>query len=211
MFWSYLHPSRPTVKEQMMSHSLCELRLIMPTHLAAASDHNKRSQLALFILAGFNPTDWACLPVQRCEGLFISGAEGGLFVYTYHNYFNTHCFFYLAQERWCISYCSSPAGPGGRRPICSPASSYLKGVSMRAQQVPRDRFHHLDGEVLMNILIISLNARPCWASRHVLFLEINMEKFGCGETYKLRTTVLVLEKKRKNGHQVVWKRSLFLV
>lgn len=43
-----------------------------------------------------------------------------------------------------------------------------------------DRFHHLDRSVLMNILIISLNARACWVSSRPPFPEINMGKFGRG-------------------------------
>ncbi len=43
-----------------------------------------------------------------------------------------------------------------------------------------DRLHHLDGSVLMNILIISLNARACWVLSRPPFPEINMEKRGRG-------------------------------
>lgn len=38
----------------------------------------------------------------------------------------------------------------------------------------RDRFQHLDGSVLMNILIISLNAGACWVAARPPLPEINM-------------------------------------
>ena len=44
-----------------------------------------------------------------------------------------------------------------------------------------DRFHHLEGWVLINILIISPNASACRASSRPPFPEINMEKCGRGE------------------------------
>lgn len=43
-----------------------------------------------------------------------------------------------------------------------------------------DRFHHLDILVLMNILIISRNARACWVSSHTPLPEVNMETHGPG-------------------------------
>lgn len=49
-------------------------------------------------------------------------------------------------------------------------------VSMWAQQGVCDRFHHLDGSVLMNILTIALNAKACWESSRPPSPQINMEK-----------------------------------
>lgn len=95
-------------------------------------------------------------------------------------------FIYLAQERWHrILFVT-----GGARwspPDCVRACADLcicSVISHRRFHVGAagvcDRFHHLDGSVLMNILIISLNARACWVSSRPPFPEINMEKRGWG-------------------------------
>lgn len=89
-------------------------------------------------------------------------------------------FIYLARERWCIAYCLSQVGPGGHLPHCR-LRGFMHGVISRrhfhvAAAGVCDRFHHLDESVLMNILIISLNARACWVSSFPPFSEINLEK-----------------------------------
>lgn len=86
----------------------------------------------------------------------------------------THCLF-TWHERGDIAYCLSQVGPGGQRR--SECGTFVRAridlcvgsvISRRRFHVGAagvcDRFHHLDGSVLMNILIISLNARACWVS-----------------------------------------------
>lgn len=86
----------------------------------------------------------------------------------------THCLF-TWHERGDIAYCLSQVGPGGQRR--SECGTFVRAridlcvgsvISRRRFHVGAagvcDRFHHLDGSVLMNILIISRSARACWVS-----------------------------------------------
>lgn len=153
-----------------MTHSLCELSVIEPTHSAVDSDHERRRtrlQLPLLRLSDLNPTDWVCLPAQRCEGLsFIQQRVVRSWVHVTIN--PTDAIYspgarevtsHIVCYRWdqvvihahthvgfCVFSIISPrqfsAGTAG---VC-------------------DRFHHLDRSVLMNILITSANARACWVS-----------------------------------------------
>lgn len=68
--------------------------------------------------------------------------------------------------------------------VCPPDLCTCAIISHRCFRVEaagvRDRLHHLDRSVLMNILIILLNARACWVSSRLPFSEINMKECGRG-------------------------------
>lgn len=157
MLWSYLGPSRPTVKEQMMSHSLCELSLIVPTHLAA--DHNSSHCLASQVL------------IQQIGHVYRLKGVRDFHLFSRGWSVCTHIWWLIQQSRHClftwhkrgdIAYCLSQVGPGGHRPDCCARwihtlrrASYLTDRFHVGSAGVCDRFNHLDDSVLMNILIIS--------------------------------------------------------